>query len=249
MRIPQINTVIEFELTENVILIIAGALRKYQEVNNAKVQILNVPHSVPPDAPRIVLITQNALIRISLTRFEINSKIPNHIINNFDSAVIFTKSIIKNVIETLMVPELKYTWLGVVNILEYSVVDHGGTALKVSEKFFDKLINIDRNNKDLASFEIKFGFNEGCFFRNYSISGFETRDIKLEFLNGIKGIQVVDLEKSGRIIDKGLRIVLDINNKPGNKSLNALSDLDTIFEEVNSKYRNLFVDLNIKDMI
>lgn len=248
MKIPQINTVIEFELTENVLLIIAGALKTYQNKNNAKVQILNVPQTIPPDAPRIVISTPNALIRISLTRFEINSKIPNHIYSNFESSLIFTKATVKSVLDTLMVPELKYSWVGLVCILEFPISNSGESALKLSEKFFDKLVNIKRASRDLSSFEIKFGYKENNFYKNFAISGYETRDIKIELLHQ-QGIQVIDLEKHGKITDAGLRIILDVNNRPAIKSPILIDDLELVYKEINLNYNSLLEDLNIKDLL
>ena len=55
MRIPQINTVIEFEFAENILVLIVGALKDFHIKNNAKVQFLNVPQNIPPDAPSIIL--------------------------------------------------------------------------------------------------------------------------------------------------------------------------------------------------
>lgn len=248
MKIPQINTVIEFELTDNVLLVIAGALKTYQNLNNAKVQILNVPQSIPPDAPRIVISTPNALIRISLTRFEINSKIPNHIYGNFESSLIFTKAIVKSVLDTLMVPELKYSWLGLVCILEFPNSNFGESALKLSEKFFDKLVNIKRDSRDLSSFEIKFGYKENNFYKNFAISGYEARDIKIELLHQ-QGIQVIDFEKHGKITEVGLRIILDVNNRPSIKSAILIDDLELVYKEINLNYSNLLDDLNIKDLL
>ena len=80
MRISQINTVLEFELVENLLLLMGGALREYQKKNNANVQFLNIPQNIPPEAPRIIVSSRNAIINISPIRFEIISKIPNHIL-------------------------------------------------------------------------------------------------------------------------------------------------------------------------
>ena len=92
MRIPQTNTVFEFEFVENILLLIGGVLKEFQKKNNANVQFLNVPQNIPPDAPRIIVSSKNSIINISLTRIEIISKIPNHIVDDITAALQYPKN-------------------------------------------------------------------------------------------------------------------------------------------------------------
>lgn len=249
MRIPQTNVVIEYELVEDMLLTIGGNLKEFQKKTNSKVQILNIPQIIPPDAPRIVISTQNALINISLTRFEIISKIPKHIMDNYQSTINFTKNIVLEVFNSIWDTELHYSWAGLVVTIEYSLHSDGNTALELSKSFYDKLININRMNKDLASFQLRVGFKEESFFKNFNISCFETRNISFDPNKIPPWKKVIDVEEYSEITDTGLRLIIDINNKPGNKSESFPTDFEIIINEFVRSFNTLTQDLNIKDLI
>jgi hypothetical protein len=249
MRISQINTVLEFELVENLLLLMGGALREYQKKNNANVQFLNIPQNIPPEAPRIIVSSRNAIINISPIRFEIISKIPNHILDNIQSTFLFTKKNVDDIVSQIWVPELRYSWLGLIAALEFPQNTTDKTALQLALPFFDKLINIERKNRELGSFEIKFGFREGKYFRNYKISCFETRDIKIDATKLSSLQKVLDLEEFSQITNAGLRIIFDINNKKCefNKTLNT--DFEEIIGELEKSIKSVSTDLNVEDLI
>lgn len=249
MRISQTNTVIEYEIVENLLLLIGGTLKEYQKRNNAKVQFLNIPQNIPPDAPRIIVFSQNAIINISLTRFEIISKIPNHIIDNIPATILFTRKNIENIISQLWVPELKYNWLGLVTALDFPKNSPDKTALLLAKPYFDKLININRKDRELGSFEIKFGFKEGNYFKNYKVLCFETRDIKIDPTKFSTLQKVFDLEEVSAITNSGLRIIFDLNNKSCESKGTFNSDFEELLNEFEKSLMNIIVELNLEDLI
>ena len=249
MRISQANTVIEYEIVENLLLLIGGTLKEFQKRNNAKVQFLNIPQNIPPNAPRIIISSQNAIINISLTRFEIINKIPNHISEDITATILFTKKIIADIVSQLWVPELKYTWHGLVTALDFTKNSPDKTALQLAKPYFDKLINIDRKNRELGSFEIKFGFKEGNYFKNFKVACFETRDIRIDPTKFSTLQKVFDLEEISAITNSGLRIIFDINNKGNESKNNFNSDFEVLLKEFEKSLINIIVELNLEDLI
>lgn len=249
MRISQTNTVIEYEIVENLLLLLGGPLKEYQKRNNAKVQFLNIPQNIPPDAPRIIVSSQNAIINISLTRFEIISKIPNHIVDNTAATIFFSKKNIENIISQLWVPELKYTWLGLVAALDFPKNSIDKTAMQLAKPYFDKLINIKRKDRELGSFEIKLGFKEGGYNKNYRIMCYENRDIKIDPSKFSTLQKVFDLEEVSAITNTGLRIIFDINNKKSELNSVFASDYGELVTEFEKSLTNIVVELNLEDLI
>lgn len=249
MRIPQTNTVFEFEFVENILLLIGGVLKEYQKKNNANVQFLNVPQNIPPDAPRIIVSSKNSIINISLTRIEIISKIPNHIVDDITATLQFTKNNTIDIIAQLWVPELKYSWLGLVSTVDFPKNSTEFTALQLAIPFFDKLINIDRKDRELGSFEIRFGFKEGNFFKNYKISCFESRDIKIDPSKFSPLQKFIDLEEFSAITNAGLRVIVDINNKKSEVQREIHSDFDDILSELEKSLKNLTAEFKLEDLI
>lgn len=249
MRIPQTNTVIEFEIVENLLLLIGGALKEFQRKNNARVQFLNIPQNIPPDAPRIIVNSHNAIINISLTRIELISKLPNHITEDIKATLQFTKKNVDEILSQLWIPELKYSWLGLVVALEFPQNKSDNSALQLAKPIFDKLVNIDRKDRDLGSFEIRFGFKEGNYYKNYKIACFETRDIKIDPTKLSTLQKVIDLEEFSAITNAGLRVIFDINNKKSESINEVKPDFDLILAEAEHSILNITSELNMKDLI
>lgn len=249
MRIAQTHTVIEYKLADNLVLLIGGALKEYQKNTNAQVRFLNIPQNMPPDAPRIMISSQNSIINISLTRFEIIAKIPDHIMNNSESTIEFSRKNIQEILSMLWVPELKYNWLGLVSTLEYPLGSGNNKSIELAIPFFDKLINIDRKDRSLGTFEMRFGFNEGNFFKNYNISCFETRDIKIDSEKFPAWQNIINIEDVSQIKNSGLRVIFDINNKPKENRKDPITDLDELIIDFKKTINLIPVELNIKDLI
>ncbi|HOU96197.1 MAG TPA: hypothetical protein PLN06_06165 [Bacteroidales bacterium] len=249
MQIPQTNTVIEFEFVDNLFLLFGCALKEFQSKNNAKVQFLNIPQNIPPDAPRIIVTSRNTIINISLTRIEIISKIPNHIVEDIPTTFLFTKKNINEILSQLWIPELNYKWLGIVVALEFPKNKSDETALQLAIPVFDKLLNIDRKSRELGSFEVKFGFKEGNYFKNYKISCFETRDIKIDQTKLSSIQKVIDLEEISAITNVGLRVIFDVNNKKSESIKTINFDFDEIIEVAKYSIMNITSELNFIDLL
>lgn len=249
MRISQTNSVIEYDLVENLLLLLGGPLNEYQKKNNAKVQFLNVPQNIPPNAPRIVVSSPNAILNISLVRFEIISKIPNHIIEDISATILFSRNNVDSILSQLWVPELKYKWLGFVATLDFPMSGPEKTGLQLAKPFFDKLVNIDRNGRELGSFEIRLGFKEPNYFINYKIHFFENRDIKIDASKLSNVQRFFELEDVSAVTSAGLRIIFDINNKSNDVKKNLSSDFEDLFKELEKSLPKVITDLNLNDLV
>ena len=249
MRISQTNTVIEYDAADNLLLLFGGSLKEFQKKNNARVQLLNVPQHIPPNAPRIIVSFRNAILNISLVRFEIISRIPDHITEDISATILFSKNIVENIISQLWIPELKYKWINLVATLEFYKNISDKTALELAKPFFDNLIKIDRNNRELGSFEIKFGFKEGNYFKNYRISCFEQRDIKIDPTKFSDIQKVFDLEEISAITNIGLKVIFDINNKSSELERTLNSDFEEILRELEKSLPKVVRELNLDRLL
>ena len=249
MVIPQTNTILEIELIDNAVLLFSGALNDYKKKYNAKIQLLNIPQNIPPDAPRIIVSIKNVVINISLTRLEIICKVPDHIESNSDAVIEFTRKIVFDILSHFWNVDLKYSWLGLVSTIDYALDRDEKTALQLAKPFFDYLVNIDRKNRDLGSFQIKFGFKENNFFKNYMITCFEKRDIKIDPSKFPTWQKIYDLEEFSEIKKSGLRVVLDINNKPNDHKKDYFFDLDELIKYIKTDIVTIPNELNIVDLI
>lgn len=248
MAIVQIQIVINFQTDPEIVLTVGNSIKNLQKYSNAKIQILNVPKSAPAEAPRMIVFSQNAIINICLNRYDIIIKPPKHINSEIISSFDFVQSVISELLEYLVYNDFQYQWSGIVLTIEYALSNGEKKSIEVVTPFYDKLININRNNNKLASFQLQFGFEENGYYKNYTLSGYDKINFELPMNLNLEKQIPIDKNKL-KIIESGVQIIIDINNKVLPQENVVKSDYLNIIKEIIKSYNELPRIFNIEGLI
>jgi hypothetical protein len=214
MQVNSFQIIIEFELDQQIVFSLGQQLKELQKALNGKLSILNTPRMAAPPTPRALIKSADTILTISLDRLEITTTPLQHIMNNYESCVKFFKSRIESILKILRIEDLNYKSLGVISDIQFPYNEENISGIKVIEPIFDRLINIQRKERDLASFQLLFGFMEKNFYTNYIISGYEIKNIQIPSSPPQNNVGFVAIDtKSIPISESGIGIKIDINNK------------------------------------
>jgi hypothetical protein len=248
MKIVQAQVAIIFALDNDIVLTVGSCLKNIQQRYKGHIQILNnIPELSPPNAPRMVFSAPGFIINVSLLRFDIMINPPQHISSDAGKVFDYIQSLVLTINELLIEKNVKYEWAGFVLTIEIPM--NGKTKQSSLEYFgpiFDKLINIKRNEKKLASFSLQYGFVETDFFLNYSINGYEK--LNINFPNIIQNPQSLS-SITPEIIESGIVITLDINNKPQQSKKTFKDDFISTLSQSMSYYKTILEDTRLKEFI
>jgi hypothetical protein len=209
---------------------------------------INSPDEAPPPLPRVVLKLEDTILNVALDRFHITTRPPSHIANDMDKAAHFASQRLKSIILDLQPAKLNYKWSGVIAMIEYA--EYPLVCKSASEAaipLFDRLINIDRKERDLSSFQLQFGIRDENYFVNYTISAFETRKIKLT-PSAQKQYISIDI-KEYPLAECGVRVILDINNKPEPASGDPEKDIQQILKKQSELFANMAKELYLEGIL
>ena len=245
MRIPNLKIVTVFEIDPSIVLSCGPHLKILSKKLGGQLITINAPEHSPPILPRIVLKLEDTVLNVALDRFDITITPPSHVSEDIGKASKFANQRASTILSELLPAISSFLWTGIVfefEFLEEPLVSK--SAIEAVTPIFDHLVSIDRKNKDMGSFELKFGLRDDVHYINYSISGFESREFK--FLPP-KTSGYVRFEPSDHpIIECGIKITVDVNNKPSGTTGDPFKDISTIFEKHSNLLTNLAVDLNLE---
>lgn len=241
MRIATFQVVLVFKQDDEIIFSIGDKLKALQAELKAKLQLLNIPQGAPPEAPRVILYSPLVSINIGLNRLDIVVNVPTQIQNNRDSSFGLLGELIDQIHNALIKDTLVYDWCGLILNTEFPSKKDVKPSLKIIESLFADLVKIDHSPNDLAAFQLQYGFKENGFYRNVTISGYDTYDIQIpeNMLN-----QAIDLSKV-TVRESGITIVLDINNKPTEPRVDFLNDIKLVQNEVIKSIDKVLYESNL----
>ncbi len=244
MRINSYEVVIVFEFDETIVLSLGPSLKAIQKSLGGELVTINVPEDAPPPLPRIILKFSDSLLKLGIDRISITINPPSHVKSNINKSSKFALQRTVSIIKDLLALIPQYKWCGIVTELEFpSEQNSYNLAIEAVTPVFDKLININRSHKELASFQLQYGIKENSHFTNYTISGYESRNIKFisQKKKGFVSIPINDQE----VAECGIRVILDVNNKPGGATENTIEDIENILNKTNKLSLILPDDLNL----
>ena len=90
-----------------------------------------------------------------------------------------------------------------------------------------------------------FGINEDDYFTTYTIGAYEGRKIALNLPSVLppEGGYIAIEPSEYPLTECGIKILIDINNKPSNNKKGPIIDLDTILDRQSIKFKTLITDL------
>jgi hypothetical protein len=248
MKYVQIQAAINFQLENDILLSVGNNIKKMQKDIKVNVQILNSPKAAPPEAPRIVIFSPNAIINICLNRYDIIINIPNHIDKLLTSVLDYAKNVISEFIPYLTHENFKYTWTGIVVNSEAAFPQKNSKSIELLTPYFDKLININRNDRKLSSFQLQYGFEENEFYKNFNISGYDKFNFEIPG-NLIANEPIrIDLQNTD-ILESGIQIIIDINNKTMKNNAGIEKDFITLINQIEHIYKDLPKSLNFEGLL
>lgn len=249
MKVVSFQIVVIFEIDESIVLSCGTALKELQKKLGGRILSINAPDDAPPPLPRAVLKAKDTILKVALDRFDITTAPPSHVAEEIERALQFARQRFEPFVKHLETAMPKYEWAGVVSELEFP--DQSKLCKSGSEAaapVFDRLVNIDRKNRELGSFELKFGMRHDEHFVNYSITGFESRKVALPVPSQKRGFFSVDISDYP-LIDCGVKISLDVNNRPASTKVGPIEDVDQILEKHLILTRSLISNLNLEGVL
>jgi hypothetical protein len=221
------------------VLELAGKLK-------GKLSQLNVPEIAPSEIPRLLIQRADLVASISFSRVDLTIRPPEHVAGNYDSAMEFAERTASPILEELVHPERGYEWSGVVVELQFPLPGEGLPGLAHAAPLFDRLVRIDRRGRELASFQLQFGFAESDYFVNATVEGYETRQVDVEARAAEKGAVRIDLSKQP-ITESGIGLIVDINNKPARTHQSAVNDVADLMRQHRARLPGLLSDLGLEE--
>ena len=243
-KYTRIEIVTTFKPEENLLLILGSSIKKINEKLNGKFIQLNIPNDAPLELPRFVIQLKNIIIQFGMNRIQIISEPPVHIQNSITESFKFIEETSKYIISTILENDLTYSWTGIVTTIEQET--KSSTPLIAVYPIFKKMINLKWNVDELASFSFQIGRKIDGKFVNYTITGYEKRDFKINTIDK-KKIRFEEMKNISREI--GIQVLLDINNKPEVKKKGPIEDLNNIIMHQLNLSKSLSTDLNLGDIL
>ncbi len=247
MRVASFQLVTGFRLDPTIVLTCGKALQKLQKTVGGNLLSINVPDGAPPFLPRAALRLQDSILGVALERFEVSAVPPAHVAEDVGAAVQFAVQRGMSVLSLLAADMPPYEWSGIIMVLQYPELPLVSTdARRAAEPFFDRLLTIGRKERELSSFQARFGFREGDFFVTYGVTAYETRHIEIP----VKSNQQVIIDaKEFPLKECGLQVVVDINTKPIGVLRGPLEDQQALLAEAAKKSHHLAQELNLEGML
>jgi len=248
VKIVRFEIVTAFELDESIVLSCGPSLKRLQNRLGGRLLTINAPDDAPPQLPRVILKLTDTILNLALDRFQITTIPPSHVAGDITNAITFASQRASTITSELLTVISEYHWLGVimeVNFPEVPLISK--SAAEAAVQVFDKLIRIDRKNRPLASFQLQFGLSDDEYFITYMVGSYEGRKIELNLPAKVGYFAIEPSEYP--LNECGIKILLDINNKPSTKKLNPKNDLNAILNRQSIAFGSLIADLNLEGII
>lgn len=250
MRVANFQIAVAFEIEPNLILSLGPSIKALAARSQGQIHDAGFGDpDFPPDVPRIVVQTKQFLVNISLNRFDIHTTPPRHLQENHPAAVQFAQTVASDVLGELLKVPVTYLWAGLVAHLKYPNEKPLASAPMAVNPVFQKLVNIPSSGKPLSSFEMRFGHQDGDLFRSITVGGYATQNIRFRHVPLGEQAAVPMSVEGTEIVETGVQIFLDLNNKPSAEKKNPLDDLKGLFEMCNKSISTLPEELNLKEIL
>jgi len=118
-KIETVQVAVGYNLDNEIVFTLGNQLKHLQNDFKARLQMLCTPKGAPPEAPRILILTNSFVINIGLNRIDIIMNIPKHINTQFDQILNFCYNTIEGISDYLIDDYVTYKWTGIIANVRY----------------------------------------------------------------------------------------------------------------------------------
>lgn len=248
MRIDSIQVAIVFKRQDDILYLLGQEIVSFQKRFQSQKQLTNLPESSPPEIPRLAILAPNFVVNISLNRIDIIATIPPNVSTDYKMSLNYMYKIVEDVQDILINGKIEYQWMGIVVNTEFTRKSITNNPLVAVEPVYDAILNVNRNKRSLASFNLQFGFSEAPFFINYFVGGYEKAN--LIFNNPIAPGTVIDISKGKKeIFDTGISINVDVNNRLQATEKNMERDFTSLIRKCEALLETVIIDLGLQSVL
>lgn len=249
MKISQIQIVVGFEFDQAILLSCGPALKSLKNKLKGQIFTISAPEEAPPSLPRAVVKLEDTIFELALDRIQTTARPPAHVSHDIKQAIHFARQRVLSFLEVLGGAIPVYRWSGIITNIQFPETPlQSRSASEASTPIFDRLISVNRHGKELGSFEFKFAVKEADYFVGYLIAGYERRHISIK-VSTEESTPVLLNSDEFPVIDAGIEIQIDINNKPTAALSSPANDIDKIINRQLDAVRELKSDLNLEGLI
>ena len=248
MKISHQETVVSFELDESIALSCGSAIKELQKMLGGRILSINTPEDAPPPMPRVILRMKDSVVNLGLDRVQITTFPPSHVSDDIEKSSKFTFHRVEQVLNKLSPSLPEYLWSGVISTLEFPedpLKNKSGT--EAITPVFDTLINIERKGRALSSFQLQYGVEEDFHYITYTISGYERRQFRFDAKQQSGFVRLDPSEHP--VYECGIKVLLDINNRPNKSNKDPIKDLETVIEKTKPFADNMAKELNLEGIL
>lgn len=248
MRIDSIQVAIVFKRQDDILYLLGQEIVAFQKRFQSQKQLTNLPESSPPEIPRLTILAPNFVVNISLNRIDVIASIPPNVSTDSKTSINYMYKIVEDVQDILINGKIEYQWIGIVINTEFTRKHITTNPLIAVEPVYDTILNVDRKNRNLASFNLQFGFSEKPFYVNYFVGGYEKANFVLD--NPIQPGATIDLSRGKKeILDTGVSINIDVNNRLQENDKNMEKDFASLIRKCEALLGTVISDLGLQSIL
>ena len=259
MKTEQIEIVSGFEANK---LLWHSAVSILDKIASAEEDIevftTEVPEDAPPEIPRIVLKSSDSFLNVTLERFQFVFFPPRQATTSEDAIRLASEKYQRWQTDVLGKLDYVYDWCGVILSVLIPQEPSEPDNMNLATSVFDRLFGIDREGNPLCTLNLHFGFEQKDMFVHYNINQYEIRSGNIRITTGNRSINPHPSELP--VEETGIRVRIDMNNKPKSRTRKGKpdlklsskengSDVDNILDRISKLADNLDNDLNLKGVI
>jgi hypothetical protein len=203
---------------------LGSLLSAIAEANGTQLRQLNLPPIAPHGIPRVVVPVDGAVLHVGLDRVQLSLNPPEHIRASLDEVFEYAEHEIARLLEPISSESwMQKRWAGV--IVSAAIPTGVASLSEAAKQAAEGIVTLDLPGT-MKTFQLQVGSEDGGLNKTFTISGYETRTAEIQLLEGESAVEIND---SNSVVDEaGVRIVVDINNRPHPSGDNVLAYKDLI---------------------
>jgi hypothetical protein len=207
-----LKIILNHSIQEDMLLSYISLFKNISLALNAEIKINQATDSVPPEIPRITIVSKEYLLNFGLNRIEVSIKGSRKHVRYTELYPIYKHQLQK--IELLIQDYLNQTgikenFIGILAPIRYPQYINL-TKDFIIKKLYERLVTKD-SAEELANFSFKIGLKCNNIYENYEISDYEVKNVTIQ--PSLMRPSVVNLDEFPTV-ERGILIIIDVNNKP-----------------------------------